>query len=174
VMNLAVLWRLPLLLVCENNRYAMGTALAKEHGQTDLALRAASYGATAWPVDGMDPLEVNRAAERAVTEIRGGGGPVFLEMRTYRFRAHSMYDPDRYRAKEEVAGWRERDPIELLADRLRADGALTDADRAEIDAAVTRRIDAAVDRAEQDDEESVEELRRFVYSESSTAAGSVR
>ena len=81
----------------------MGTAIARAQAQTDLALRAASYGMAAWPVDGMDVLAVEEAARRAVDEIRGGGGPCFLELRTYRFRAHSMYDPDRYRDKAEVA-----------------------------------------------------------------------
>ena len=174
VMNLAVLWRLPLLLCCENNRYAMGTSIAKEHGRTDLALRAASYGATAWPVDGMDAIAVNRAAEQAVAEIRGGAGPVFLELQTYRFRAHSMYDPDRYRTKDEIADARRRDPVELLADRLRADGSLTDEAFGSMDADVTARIDAAIEAASEGAEEPVEELRRFVYSDTSTAAGSVR
>ncbi|MCB0895608.1 MAG: pyruvate dehydrogenase (acetyl-transferring) E1 component subunit alpha [Nocardioides sp.] len=174
VLNLAVLWRLPLLLCCENNLYAMGTSIAKEHGSTELALRAASYGATAWPVDGMDAVAVNRAAARAVDEVRGGAGPVFLELRTYRFRAHSMYDPDRYRAKDEIADWRDRDPIELLAARLRADGSLTDADLAEIDAEVVARVTAAVEAAAAGEEEPVEELTRFVYSDTSTAARSVR
>lgn len=174
VLNLAVLWRLPLLLCCENNLYAMGTSIAKEHGRTELALRAASYGATAWPVDGMDAVAVNRAAVQAVDEIRGGGGPVFLELRTYRFRAHSMYDPDRYRAKDEVADWRDRDPIERLAAQLRADGSLTDEALAEIDARAGARVTAAIEAAAAGEEEPVEELTRFVYSDSSTAAGSVR
>lgn len=170
VLNLAVLWQLPLLLVCENNRYAMGTAIAKEHARTELALRAASYGATAWPVDGMDVLAVHRAATQAVAAIRGGGGPVFLELRTYRYRAHSMYDPDRYRPKEEIARWRGRDPIDLLAARLRADGALTDVALAEIEAGVQAEIDAAIELAERAEDEPVADLTRFVYSESSTAA----
>ncbi len=109
-LNLAALWRLPVLFCCENNRYAMGTALSKEHAQTDLALRAASYGAVSWPVDGMDVLAVEDAARRAVEEIRAGAGPHFLELRTYRFRAHSMYDPDRYRDKAEIESWRAARP----------------------------------------------------------------
>jgi pyruvate dehydrogenase E1 component alpha subunit len=168
VLNLAVLWRLPLLLCCENNLYAMGTALAKEHGQTDLALRAASYGAAAWPVDGMDAVAVNDAAEKAAVEIRGGGGPVFLELQTYRFRAHSMYDPDRYRTKEEIARWRERDPVEGLAARMRAANAIGDDGLAAVDAAVGSLIDRAVEEAEQGEEEAVADLTRFLYSESST------
>jgi len=113
--NLAALWKLPVLFCCENNRYAMGTALAREHAQTDLATRAASYGMIAWAVDGMDVEAVAEATRRAVDEIRGGGGPCFLELRTYRFRAHSMYDPDRYREKSEIEQWKQSDPIPALA-----------------------------------------------------------
>ena len=101
-MNLAALWKLPVLFLCENNLYAMGTALHRAQAETDLALRAASYGLTSWPVDGMDVLAVEKASRRAVDRIRNGGGPCFLELRTYRFRAHSMYDPDRYRDR---CGW---------------------------------------------------------------------
>lgn len=168
-LNLAVLWRLPVLFCCENNRYAMGTAISKEHGRTELALRAASYGAAAWPVDGMDVLAVAEAAEQAVAEIRGGGGPVFLELQTYRFRAHSMYDPDRYRAKDEIAQWRRRDPIELLGERLRAEGRLTDDALARMDDDIAARITAAVAQAASEPEEPVADLTRFVYSDGSTA-----
>ncbi|CAM5294763.1 Pyruvate dehydrogenase E1 component alpha subunit OS=Streptomyces albaduncus OX=68172 GN=FHS32_004393 PE=4 SV=1 [Streptomyces griseoloalbus] len=108
--NLAALWNLPLLFVCENNLYAMATALERHEAQTDLAMRAASYGMVAWAVDGMDVEAVEQAARRAVEGIRTGTGPHFLELRTYRFRAHSMYDPDRYRHKAEVERWKERDP----------------------------------------------------------------
>ena len=125
-MNLAALWKLPVLFCCENNLYAMGTALARSESETNLAYKAAAYEMPAWSVDGMDVLAVAEATARAVTEIRGGGGPVFLELQTYRFRAHSMYDPDRYRSKEEIEHWRERDPIDLLKARLQADGLLDD------------------------------------------------
>src|SRR4029079_10854454 len=104
----------------------MGTALSKEHPQTDLALRAASYGAVSWPVDGMDVLAVEDAARRAVEEIRAAAGPHSLELRTYRFRAHSMYDPDRYREKAEIESWRQHDPVEALCRLMRADGELDD------------------------------------------------
>lgn len=171
-MNLAVLWRLPVLFCCENNRYAMGTAIAKEHGRTELALRAASYGAAAWPVDGMDVVAVAEAAEQAVAEIRGGGGPVFLELQTYRFRAHSMYDPDRYRTKDEIARWRERDPIDLLTERLRSDGRLTDESLARMDEEIGARITAAVEQAASEPEEPSSDLTRFVYSDGSTATPS--
>ncbi|MCX5737357.1 MAG: pyruvate dehydrogenase (acetyl-transferring) E1 component subunit alpha [Proteobacteria bacterium] len=129
-MNLAALWRLPVLFCCENNLYAMGTALARSESQTDLCLKAASYEMPAWPVDGMDVLAVADAARRAALPVRGGGGPVFLELRTYRFRAHSMYDPQLYRSKDEVEQWKQRDPIVLYGERLVAAG-LLDADERE-------------------------------------------
>jgi len=162
--NLAALWRLPVLFCCENNRYAMGTPLAKEHAQTDLALRASSYGVAAWPVDGMDVLAVEDAATRAVDEIRGGGAPVFLEMRTYRFRAHSMYDPDRYRTKEEVAAWRKHDPVTTFEALMAAEGQLDDDELAALEEEVAGLIDHAIKTAEQAPQEPVEDLTRFVTS----------
>ncbi|HSE54095.1 MAG TPA: pyruvate dehydrogenase (acetyl-transferring) E1 component subunit alpha, partial [Nocardioidaceae bacterium] len=146
--NLAALWQLPVLFACENNLYAMGTALHRAQAETDLALRAASYGLTSWPVDGMDVLAVEKASRRAVDRIRNGGGPCFLELRTYRFRAHSMYDPDRYRDKAEIARWRERDPIDLLVRQLRDDGELLGEDLDAMTAEVTAEIDLAVAAAE--------------------------
>ncbi len=163
--NLAALWHLPVLFACENNLYAMGTALRKSHAETDLALRASSYGIAAWAVDGMDVEAVDRAAERALERTRNGGGPTFLELRTYRFRAHSMYDPDRYRDKAEIAAWRERDPIDLLVRRMTEAGELTDEDRAAMVAEVTAEVEAAVQDAEAAPLEPVEDLTRFVHSE---------
>jgi pyruvate dehydrogenase E1 component alpha subunit len=164
-MNLAALWRLPLLVCCENNRYAMGTSLAKEHARTDLALRASSYGVAAWPVDGMDVLAVEEAARLAVESIRGGAGPHFLELRTYRFRAHSMYDPDRYRPKEEVEAWRARDPIDALVSSMRADEQLGDADLTALETDIAALLDRAVREADDAPEEPVEDLTRFVVTE---------
>jgi pyruvate dehydrogenase E1 component alpha subunit len=166
--NLAALWRLPVLFCCENNLYAMGTRLERAQAETDLALRASSYGMTSWAVDGMDVEEVERAARRAVESVRGGGGPVFLELRTYRFRAHSMYDPERYRDKAEVARWRERDPLDQLVARLVADGALDDAGLEAMRAEVLRDVDRATAAAEAAPLEPVEDLTRFVH----TPAGS--
>jgi pyruvate dehydrogenase E1 component alpha subunit len=168
--NLAALWRLPVVFCCENNRYAMGTALARSHAQTDLALRAASYGVRSWACDAMDVVAVREAASRAVDTARDGGGPCFLELRTYRFRAHSMYDADRYRDPAEIAGWRERDPVELLATALRTDGELDDLGRTSIEAEVTEQIDRAVAAAEAGPLEPVADLTRFVYSDSSEAS----
>ena len=122
-MNLAALWSLPVLFCCENNLYAMGTAIERYESETDLALKAASYEMTAWSVDGMDVLAVEEAARKAAAEVRDGGRPCFLELRTYRFRAHSMYDPDLYRAKEEIERWKQHDPIPALTERARGGGA---------------------------------------------------
>ncbi|WP_205528366.1 pyruvate dehydrogenase (acetyl-transferring) E1 component subunit alpha [Desertimonas flava] len=163
--NLAALWHLPVLFCCENNLYAMGTALARSHAQTDLALRAASYGLTSWAVDGMDALAVRESAGRAVESVRAGGGPHFLELRTYRFRAHSMYDPERYRDKTEVAAWRERDPITTLDAALRSAGELDDAGRTSLDDEIAAEIDDAVAFGEAGTFEDVADLTRFVTAE---------
>ncbi|MGH4011843.1 MAG: pyruvate dehydrogenase (acetyl-transferring) E1 component subunit alpha [Pseudonocardiaceae bacterium] len=164
-LNLAALWRLPVLFCCENNQYAMGTALHRSHAQTDLALRASSYGIRSWAVDGMDVLAVLDATQRAADGIRAGTGPCFLELRTYRFRAHSMYDPERYRDRAEVERWRERDPIPALAAAMRADGELTDELEASIEQSIAEEIDRAVVTAEAAPLEPVEELTRFVYAD---------
>jgi TPP-dependent pyruvate/acetoin dehydrogenase alpha subunit len=164
-MNLAALWHLPVLFCCENNFYAMGTSVERSESQTDLCLKAASYEVPAWPVDGMDVLAVERAMRHAVDTVRNGGGPLFLEFRTYRFRAHSMYDPELYRDKEEVAAWKQHDPIPALQQRAVAEGVITDADVEEIDAQVAAEIAAAVAAAEAGTLEPVEDLTRFVYSE---------
>jgi pyruvate dehydrogenase E1 component subunit alpha len=163
-LNLAALWDLPVLFCCENNGYAMGTALEREQAETDLALRAGTYGITAWPVDGMDVLAVEQAARHAAEAVREGGGPHFLELRTYRFRAHSMYDPDRYRDKAEVAHWRERDPIDKLTALMREAGELSDDELAAIDEELAAQIEGATAAARAGPAEPVEGLTRFVYS----------
>ncbi len=170
-MNLAALWQLPVLFCCENNLYAMGTPLDVAHSETELALRAASYGMPSWSVDGMDVLAVVDATRRAVEAIRGGGGPHFLEFRTYRFRAHSMFDPELYRAKEEVERWKERDPISLLANRMREAEMLDDLGMEELEAEVKAEVEEAVRFAEDGSWEPVEELTRFVYSDSGGVGG---
>ncbi len=113
-LNLAALWELPVLFCCENNRYAMGTSLETSESQVDLAVKAAAYAIPAWVVDGMNVFDVARATRRALTSIGAGGGPVFIEFQTYRFRAHSMFDPDLYRETAEVDEWKLRDPIATL------------------------------------------------------------
>jgi len=164
-MNLAALWSLPVLFLCENNRYAMGTAIERYESETDLALKAASYEMTAWSADGMDVLAVEEATRRAAAEVRDGDRPCFIELRTYRFRAHSMYDPDLYRSKQEIERWREHDPIAALSARLRAEGLLTDADVEKVEQAIAREIDEAIAFADAGTLEPVQELERFVYFE---------
>jgi TPP-dependent pyruvate/acetoin dehydrogenase alpha subunit len=113
------------LFVCENNLYAMGTALARHQSQTDIARKAQAYDLPSAAADGMDVLAVEAAAREAAEAVRRDGKPYLLELRTYRFRAHSMYDPDLYRTKEEVAGWKQRDPIRLLRARMEEEGLLS-------------------------------------------------
>ena len=160
-MNLAALWQLPILFCCENNLYAMGTALSRSESETDLSLKAASYEVSAWPVDGMDVVAVHDAAARAVAAVRGGAGPHFLELRTYRFRPHSMYDPDLYRDKAEIARWKERDPIPAFIERA----GIAPADVDAIEDAARREIDDAVEFAERGTDEPVGDLTRWVTSE---------
>lgn len=164
-MNLAALWNLPVLFCCENNLYAMGTALDRSESQTALTLKAASYQMPAWSVDGMDVVAVEEAAKMAIDSVRAGGGPYFLEFRTYRFRAHSMFDAELYRERSEVEEWKERDPIELFRDRLMGEGVLTEEVWRSMEGEVTVEVEAAVEYAEAADWEPVEDLERFVYSE---------
>lgn len=164
-LNLAALWKLPVLFCCENNLYAMGTALARSESETDICLKAAAFEIPAWPVDGMDVLAVEDATRRAATAVRGGGGPHFLEYRTYRFRAHSMYDPELYRDKHEVEEWKKRDPITKLIERLQQQGSWQDDTWAQVETDVAREIDASVEFSEAGKWEPVEELTKFVYSE---------
>lgn len=171
-MNLAALWHLPVLFCCENNRYAMGTALARSEAQTDLALRAGGYGMPAWPVDGMDIEAVADSTLRALTAIRAGAGPVFLEFQTYRFRAHSMYDPELYRDKDEVAEWRRRDPIRVLIDRMVADGEVEPDVLTALEADVDAEIEIAVEFADSSPIEDVSTLERHVYAPTLQEVGS--
>lgn len=162
--NLAALWRLPVLFCCENNRYAMGTALSRSQSQTSLALKAAAYEIPAWPVDGMDVIAVADAARRAIELVRGGGGPLFLELLTYRFRAHSMFDPDRYRPKSEIEAWKQHDPIPTLRTVLTASGQFGDGDFEAMETEVDAELDDAVAFAEAGHDEPVEEMLQWVYS----------
>lgn len=167
-MNLAALWKVPALFVCENNLYAMGTALRLSESVTDLTRKAASYGVTAVAVDGMDVLAVEAAAREATTAVRAGQGPYFLECRTYRFRAHSMFDAELYRDKTEIEEWRHHCPIATFVQRLQDWGLLTETAMAEIEQRVEAEIAEAVAYAEAGTWEPVEALTRFVYSERRT------
>jgi pyruvate dehydrogenase E1 component alpha subunit len=169
-MNLAALWQLPVLFCCENNFYAMGTALARSESQTDLCVKAASYGMTTVLVDGMDVVAVVDAAQGAAQQVRGGNGPVFVELRTYRFRAHSMFDPELYRDKREVEAWKTRGPIHTYSARLKAQGSLTEDEFLALDAAAQAEVEAAVAFAEAGSWEPVEDLLRHVYTTQGAAS----
>jgi pyruvate dehydrogenase E1 component alpha subunit len=162
-MNLAALWRLPVLFCCENNLYAMGTAIARAQAQTDLSAKAVACGVTAHKVDGMDVVAVHDAAHAARREVLESEGPVFLELQTYRFRAHSMFDPELYRDKAEVETWKERGPIHTYTARLKAQGLLTEEAFLALDARVNEEVQRAVDFAEAGTWEPVEDLLKDVY-----------
>jgi pyruvate dehydrogenase E1 component alpha subunit len=161
-LNLAALWKLPILFCCENNLYAMGTAIERSHAVIDLAQRATSYGIVAESVDGMDILACEAATQRAAEAIRGGEGPRFLEFRTYRFRGHSMADPQFYRSQQEVEQWKARDPIAGFIGRLRDWKLLADTDLAEMESSIAAEINRAVDYAEASPCEAVEDLTKYV------------
>lgn len=161
-MNLAELWKLPVLFICENNLYAMGTALERHQAQTDISMKAAGYGVPAAAVNGMDVMAVEAAARAAVEHVRAGNGPYLLECRTYRFRAHSMYDPELYRSKEEVEEWKQHCPIETLRKLLQDEGNLTDQQKSELETTVNQEIDKAVAFAESGPWEPVEDLLKDV------------
>jgi pyruvate dehydrogenase E1 component alpha subunit len=164
-MNLAALWKLPVLFCCENNLYAMGTALGRSESETDLCLKATSYEIPAWPVDGMDVVACEEAARRALLAVRSGGGPHFLEFRTYRFRAHSMFDPQLYRDKQEVEEWKKRDPVLTLQASLEQRGFLDAEGLSRIESDIGAELVQAVEFAEAGSWEPVEHLTKFVYSE---------
>jgi len=161
--NLAALWQLPVLFLCENNLYAMGTALVRSESETDIHLKAQNYRLQSEWVDGMDVYAVENAVARAAESVRRGDGPYFLELRTYRYRAHSMADPELYRSKDEVAEWKKRDPIATFTARLKAGGLLTDAELAALEKSVWQDIDWAIDAAERGEWEPVEHLERDVH-----------
>jgi len=164
-LNLAALWKLPILFICENNLYAMGTALSLSESETDLHAKAAAYRITSEAIDGMNVVEVEAAARRSAETIRAGNGPVFLECRTYRFRAHSMFDPQLYRQKEEVEKWMDRDPIERFRKWALTAGEIRESDVTAIEQAVKDEVEAAISFAEAGTWEPIEDLLRDVGAE---------
>jgi pyruvate dehydrogenase E1 component alpha subunit len=164
-LNLAALWQLPVLFVCENNRYAMGTALERSESETHIFRKAQSYRIESESVDGMDVLAVEVAARRAVTAVRAGEGPRFLECQTYRFRAHSMFDAQLYRDKAEVEAWKQKGPVLRFGHWLEETGMLEPAGRARIDAEIEEELAVAVAFAEAGTWEPVEDLTRDLYTE---------
>jgi pyruvate dehydrogenase E1 component alpha subunit len=160
-MNLAELWGLPVLFVCENNLYAMGMPLEQADAETDIYRKANAYRMPTEAVDGMNPVAVEMAARRAVDSIRSGNGPYFLECRTYRFRAHSMFDAQLYRTREEIELWRKRDPIAGMRTWLEEHHQLSPDELSRIEADVDGELEEAVAFAEASDWEPVEDLERF-------------
>jgi len=161
-LNLAALWQLPVLFVCENNLYAMGTALSRSQSQIDLTAKAASHGLATGHINGMNVLAVSDAARDAVDRVRRTQAPFFLELHTYRFRAHSMFDAELYRDKAEVERWKAHGPIHTFTDRLKAAGMLTEADFEAIDREAQAEVEAAVQFAEAGSWEPVADLLRDV------------
>ena len=165
-LNLAQLWQLPVLFVCENNLYAMGTALERSESEIDIHAKAASYGIASVAVDGMDVVAVEAAAFAATESIRNGRGPRFMECRTYRFRAHSMFDPQLYRDKEEIERWKQKGPILRFSNWLKENKLLRDDDFVSLESDVAAEVDAAVAFAEAGAWEPVEDLANDVIAAS--------
>jgi len=172
-MNLAELWDLPVLFVCENNGYAMGSALARTESQTDIHAKAAAYGIESEAVDGMDVVAMEAATRRAVDHVRKTGRPFFLEARTYRFRPHSMFDAQLYRDKAEVESWRKKGPIVRFQGWLLENGLIHAEDIVKFEAEIDAEIAKAVAFAETGAWEPVETLTKHVMAEERPAAPSV-
>jgi pyruvate dehydrogenase E1 component alpha subunit len=166
-LNMAAVWKLPVIFVCENNRYGMGTAFERVAAVTDVVEHACSYDIAAEMVNGMDVREVQRAAERAVQRARKGGHPTLLEVRTYRFMGHSMSDPLHgvYRTKEEVEEQKRRDPISQLAEKLKAEAVLDQAALDAMDAEVQAEVAEALQFAEESPDPAPEALHRDVLAD---------
>jgi pyruvate dehydrogenase E1 component beta subunit/2-oxoisovalerate dehydrogenase E1 component len=162
-LNLAALWKLPILFVCENNLYAMGTRIERALALADVPLKARACGVRADSIDGMDVEAVEAATRRAADLVRRGDGPRLLEYRTYRFRAHSMFDPELYRDKGEVDNWKKRDPIVAFTTALRSRDLIDQTTEASLETEVAAEVAAAVAFAEAGTWEPVESLARDVY-----------
>jgi pyruvate dehydrogenase E1 component alpha subunit len=164
-MNLAGTWQLPILFICENNQYGMGTAVARASAVTEMVDKAKAYAMPAAQVDGMNVHTVYAATRDALAKIRDGNGPQFLEMITYRYEGHSMGDPLRYRTKEEVQKWREDDPIGILERNILSNQLAGEDELEAIDTAVEKELQEAVDFAEQSPLPPLEALFTDIYVE---------
>ena len=161
--NMAMNWKLPVIFVVENNGYAMGTSVERTSNVRELYTLGEGYDMPAEPVDGMDVEMVHEAVKRAADRARAGEGPTFLEFKTYRFRGHSMSDPQKYRTKEEVEQWKSRDPLEMCKDRILTNGIATEAELDEIDARVKEKVEASVKFAEESPYPDASEAFKDVY-----------
>src|SRR5689334_14034674 len=156
-LNLSKAWDLPVLWVCENNLYGMGTAVERASAVSEIRQKAQAYGMGSERVNGMDVMEVYEASCKAIETVRAGGGPFLLEIMTYRFRGHSMGDPERYRKQEEVKKWEENDPIGIFRNTLKGKK-IKMAELDEIDAAVDAEVIKSVEFAESSPEPTIEDL----------------
>lgn len=170
-LNLSKVWNLPVLWVCENNQYGMGTAVKRASAVSEIRQKAEGYGIKNARVNGMDVLEVREAGEKMLAEIRAGGGPRFLEIETYRFRGHSMGDPERYRKPEEVHRYQEHDPISSFRKGLIDQGIAGEEEIGALEKAVEAEIQDAVSFAEASPEPVPEELYRDIYVETYAEVG---
>ncbi len=162
-MNLAALWRLPVVFMVTNNRFGMGTSLERHSAVTDLVRKGESFGVPGMRCDGMDVVDTHAVCTEALRIARDERRPVLVEALTYRFRGHSMADPEEYRTKEQVEEWRLRDPIRGYGDRLEAESVIGAAAREEIDASAIARVDRAVEFAEASPHPAPESLYDDVY-----------
>jgi pyruvate dehydrogenase E1 component alpha subunit len=161
--NLSKVWNLPVLWVCENNQYGMGTAVERASAVSEIRQKAEGYGIPNERVDGMNVLTVKEVAAKAIEHIRAGNGPYFLEIITYRYRGHSMGDPERYRESDEVKKWQENDPIGIYRAHLIKEKIATEKDMDSIDDQVVEEVRAAVQFAEESPEPALEELFADIY-----------
>ncbi len=161
--NMAMTWKLPVIFVVENNGYAMGTSVARTSNVTELYTLGEAYDMPSEPVDAMSVEAVHEAVSRAAARARAGEGPSFLEFRTYRYRGHSMSDPQKYRSKEEVEQYKQRDPIEQIRAQIQEHQIATDDELAAIDQKIKGIVDAAVKFAEESPYPPAEEAYRDVY-----------
>lgn len=164
-MNLAALWKVPVLFVCENNLYAMGTAIRYSHAVTEIEKKGAAYGIEATAVDGMNVLSVMEAAQTAVEKVRNSEKPYLLVCNTYRFRAHSMFDAELYRDKKEVEEWKKKDPIPQFEQFLLQKKWISENEITIMQDKIEHKIQIAVDFAEAGTWESLDQMTKFVYSE---------
>jgi pyruvate dehydrogenase E1 component alpha subunit len=169
-LNLAALWQVPVLFLCENNFYAMGTRLERSEAEPDISRHAESYRIQSWTVDGMDVRAVEATVKEATDHIRAGGGPCFIEANTYRFRAHSMFDAELYRDKNEVEAWKERDPIRLYREALEREGIVDAAMLDAMESDLKAEVEDAVAFAEAGQWEPVEDIAKDVYTPAEVGA----
>ena len=162
-LNMAKIWGLPVIYICENNQYGMGTDFKRVSSVTDFSVMGASYGIEGKRLNGMDVIEVYEGISKAVQEVRKKSVPLFFEIRTYRYKGHSMSDPAKYRSKEELEEYKRQDPVLILKDRLISGKKITEQDYKKLDDECRALCGEAVEFAEQSGEPALDELYTDVY-----------